>query len=116
MPTVYYRYVSYLPELEQLRDERKIQSTNPTTQYRTWYTTERYDSPDIAQQRLALKTRPLYRIGPISAEAMPDLTLGPRRVAPDFGQPGGGIEVAIDHPVWLFGVWNFDNQEWEMLP
>lgn len=113
MATVYYRYISDVQERNQLVDERKVQSTNVTTQYETWYSPERYDDPDVAQQRLALPRPPIYRIGPIPENMIHPLTIGPHRVDPKFGQPGGGIEIATREPVWLFGLWSFTNNAFD---
>src|SRR5206468_4389502 len=96
MPTSYYRYITNIIERNQLVAERKVLSSNAGTGYETWYTPARYDDPVIAQQELALPAPilPLYRIGPIPQNAIQNLTVGPRRIQPAFGQPGGGIEIA----------------------
>ena len=65
MPTWYYSYVSNPPQVKQILDERKIQSINPTTNYRTWYTPTRYQDVLLAQQELALEYTPTHPLGPI---------------------------------------------------
>jgi len=114
VPVVFYRYISYQPEVDQVICERKVQSTNPKTQYATWYTPTRYDNPTKAQQELALNKPPTHRIGPILGDEMPDFDIGLRPVAPAFSQPGGGVEARTKSSVWLFGLWNFNKRQWEL--
>lgn len=114
MSTVFYRYISYPPEVNQVTRQRKVQSTNPKTQYATWYTPTRYDDPQMAQQELALSGLPTHRVGPIPADEMPSFDIGLRPVAPAFGQPGGGVEARTKSPVWLFGLWNFQSSSWNL--
>lgn len=115
MATVYYRYICDVQERNQLVVERKVLSTNLASGYETWYTPTRYLDPLTAQRDLALPSPfiPIYRVGPIPEAAIPSLTTGPRRVAPAFGYPGGGIELSTNQPVWLFGVWSFTNQAYD---
>lgn len=115
MATVYYRYICDISERNQLVAERKIYSMNPTMGFTTWYTPTRYDDPFTAQRELALPAAiiPIYRAGPVPENVMPPLTIGPRRVAPAFGHPGGGIEIATTNPVWLFGLWAFTNSAFD---
>lgn len=114
MSVVSYRYISHPAEVTQVVDERKVQSTNPQTQYATWYTPARYDNPAMVQQELALFRQPTHRVGPIPADDMPDFDIGLRPVAPAFGQPGGGVEARTKSPVWLFGLWDFPNRSWDL--
>ena len=114
MPVAFYRYMSYPSEVSQVTGERKVQSTNPTTQFATWYTTIRYDSAVTAQQELALSKSPTHRVGPIPANEMPDFDISLRSVAPAFGHPGGGVEARTKSPVWLFGIWDFSNKDWTL--
>ena len=109
MPTQYYRYITDVIERNQLVAERKVLSINTSTSHETWYTPTRYDDPILAQQELALPAPflPLYRIGPIPENAIQNLSVGPRRIQPAFGQPGGGVEIATRSPVWLAGLWSF---------
>ena len=111
MSTVYYRYIVNVMERNQLIAERKVLSINSASGYVTWYTPTRYDNPLDAQRELALPSSivPMYRVGPIAETLMPPLSTGPRRVAPAFGYPGGGLEVSTNEPVWLFGLWSFAN-------
>ena len=108
-----YRYFSHPTEISQVRDKRKVQTTNPNAQG-TWYTPTRYDDPMRAQQQLALRQPPTHRIGPIPADEMPDFDIGLRPVAPANGQPGGGVEARAKEPGWLSGLWDFTNQKWEL--
>ena len=96
-------------ERNQIVADRKVLSGNPRTAHETWYSPTRYDDPVDAQQYLALPAPilPIYRIGPIPENAVQTLTVGPRRVQPAFGQPGGGIEIATRTPLWLTGLWSF---------
>jgi len=114
MPVVFYRYISYQQEVNQVVHERKVQSTNPRTRYATWYTPARYDDPIRAQKELALTSPPTHRLGPIPADEMPDFDIDLRPVAPAFGQPGGGVEARTRLPLWLFGLWDFANGRWEL--
>jgi hypothetical protein len=115
MAILYYRYISDISERNQLVTERKILSMNATTGYETWYTPMRYDNLSIAQRELALPAAvmPIYRVGPVPENLIPPLTVGPRRVSPAFGHPGGGIEIATTDPVWLFGLWSFTNDAFD---
>jgi hypothetical protein len=103
----FYRYISYQPEIDQVVLERKIYSTNPQTQYATWYTPKRYDDAKTAQKELALRKSPTPRVGPLPASEMPDFKIGLRPVAAANGQPGGGVEACVRRPVWLFGFLEF---------
>lgn len=109
MSTSYYRYITDVRERNQLVSERKVLSGNASTGHETWYAPTRYDDPVDAQQELALPAPvlPIYRIGPFPENAIQNLTVGPRRVQPAFGQPGGGIEIATRSALWLAGLWSF---------
>ncbi|MEI7867797.1 MAG: hypothetical protein WCI11_07880 [Candidatus Methylumidiphilus sp.] len=109
MVTNYYRYITDVQERNQLVSERKVHSRNSVTGHETWFSPSRYDNPLAAQQQLALPAPilPIYRVGPIPEAAIENLTIGPRRVQPAFGQPGGGLEIATKSPVWLLGLWSF---------
>jgi hypothetical protein len=109
MATFYYRYISDVRERNQIVSERKILSGNASTGNEKWYTPTRYDDPVVAQQELALPApiQPIYRVGPIPENAVHNLTAGPRRIQPAFGQPGGGIKIATRTPLWLAGLWSF---------
>jgi hypothetical protein len=107
MPTEYYRYICYRPEVDQLVRERKVQTTNPTTGYATWYTSIRLDDPQAAQQALSLKSRPAHRIGPVPDSKLTFNAIPLRNAIPLYGQPGGGIEGATTDPVYLEGLLEF---------
>ncbi len=109
MVTNYYRYITDVHERNQLVSERKIHSRNPMRGHETWFSPTRYDNPLQAQQNLALPATilPIYRLGPIPETAIENLTIGPRRVQPANGHPGGGLEIATRSPVWLLGLWSF---------
>lgn len=111
MALMFYRYISHNSELDLLRAERRIRSTNPVATG-TWFTTKRYDNPMEAQRRLALSKPPTHRIGPIPEAHMPTFTT-PRTVAPAAGQPGGGDETFADGEVLLSGLWSFGAGDWE---
>ena len=112
MPTGFYRYLSSSQEISQVIDERKVQSTNSSTQYATWYCPTRSDSDSMAEQEVALPRPPTHRIGPIPNDQMPQFDIGLRPVSPAFGQPGGGVEARTAAPVWLFGLWDFQGTAW----
>ena len=107
MPTWYYRYISYPAEVTQVQDERKVLSTNPTNGHLTWYAPERYHIPRDAERALALPSAPTHRMGALPDAMMPSFAIPHRVVNPRYGHPGGGIEVATRHPVWLSGLWDY---------
>lgn len=109
-----YRYGSDPIELAQILRERRIQSRNAATAFATWYTFDRYDDPAAAQQFLALRDPPVYRVGPVWAFDVGQPDIPPRPVAPANGQPGGGTELRVVSSVWIFGVWNYQAQRWEL--
>lgn len=113
MPLEFYRYISYCPEVDQMIRERKIQSTNPNTGFATWWTPQRYDDPDDAEQELALDGPPTHRVGPVPADEIPAFDIPLRPVAPKGGKSGGGLEARTKSPVWLFGVRDFQNS-WDL--
>lgn len=117
MSVKYYRYITDVQERNQIRDKRRIQSLNPATGFETWYTPVRYDDPRRAQRELALPAPdpPTYRVGPVPADELPNFAVAPRRVAPAFGHPGGGIEASTREPVWMSGVWDFVNQAYDPI-
>jgi hypothetical protein len=45
---------------------------------------------------------------------MPAFDIQLRAVAPAFGQPGGGVEARTRAPVWVFGVWDFHGNKWDL--
>lgn len=113
MATEYYRYLSDSAEVDRVVDERRIESTgeeNPST----WFSPTRYDDPVDARRELAIPNRPDHRIGPVPDVIMPTLEKGPRTVQPNFGQPGGGVEVCTTKPIWLFGLWDYGTDNWRL--
>lgn len=104
-PVTFYRYISYSPEVNQIRTQRKVQTTNPSAAG-TWFTPIRYDDSYTAQQELALSQTPTHRVGPIPGDQMPDFDIGLRPVAPGKNTPGGGVEARTAHPVWLIDLYD----------
>lgn len=111
MSVAYYRYISNVVERNELVQKKRILSLNVASGHETWYTPTRYTDPAVAQRELALPAAvlPVYRVGPVPEDAISHLSVGPRRVSPAFGHPGGGLEIATKEPVWLFGLWSFSN-------
>jgi len=109
--TLYYRYVSRA-ELKFILRNFYIMSRSGIT----YFTYERYDDADRAQERLALERRPEYRIGPIPEEEMPFIPYkGVVPPTPLF--PGGAPEIYITEPlflvptldpVYLLGIYKFN--------
>jgi len=114
MPVWYYRYVSNPAEVEQILDERKIQSLNPASNYLTWYTPTRYGDINLAQQELAMPYTPSHRVGPIPDMYVVSMPVPVRRADPAYGFPGGGFEMATSDVIWLSGLWNFNHRTWEL--
>ncbi len=110
----YYRYISDSVEVQQVKEERKILSTNNTTKNETWFTVDRYDDVAIAEDKLALPVIPSHRVGPISSVMMPSCHIGPRIVDPGYGKKGGGIEVATMEPIWLCGLRDLQFNNWDL--
>jgi len=108
----YYRYTEDQQEIRQLSDDRKIESTVSSTN-QTWYSPNRYPDSSKAENKLALSITPDYRLGPVSQIKMPTFNKIVQRVPTRNGKPGGGVEIAVTDPVWLFGLWNFQNKDWE---
>jgi hypothetical protein len=94
----YYRYIG-----EREKEFIEKQDTVRSLSRVTFFTPDRYDSNEVAQRRLALPRRPVWRIGPIPDSQMPSFDRLPLRVVgPANGHPGGGVECATSHPVHLF--------------
>lgn len=66
-----------------------------------YLTPDLYDTVTEAQQYLALSYTPEFRIGPFPEDELPDPIAGIIVVAPGNGQPGGGLEIAIDKPLYI---------------
>jgi hypothetical protein len=97
----YYRYVTPA-EAYAVATAHIIATFSPTG--RTWYTPDRYATRDEARTRLALPVVPSHRVGPYPEDELPNWVIPLRRVAPNFGQPGGGWEAATDDAAYTFGV------------
>ncbi len=70
-----------------------------------YFTPDLYHTGANAQQFLALPYTPTHRVGPIPLDEMPDFDYVILQVvAPAFGQPGGGLEVATTIPLYLFSI------------
>ena len=71
----------------------------------TWFTPDVYNSAAQAKAMLALDQVPVWRIGPIRAEDMPDFDhCALRTVGPTADEDGGGWECATTMRVVLFTV------------
>ena len=100
MVTTYYRYVDDV-EKDYIEDSGMIRSKSGFT----WFTPDRYGTAADAEKFLALSSARNWRIGPIPSDEMPDFDKVPlRTVAPAHGQPGGGVECATSHAVYLLKV------------
>jgi len=98
MALLYYRYVGE-EEKQSIEGENLIHSRSGAT----YFTPDRYDSAGEAQKRLALQRPPVWRIGGIAGNDMPELDRSTLRVvAPLNGQPGGGKECTASRPVRWF--------------
>ena len=108
----YYRYVS-TAECQYIRDNKEINSLSGVT----YYTPDRYDDNSEAQRKLAMFSLPDYRIGPISADDMPDfdvVSLQPVGFV-DPLKPGGGVEAATSRPVFLLAAFNLNSRTYDAL-
>jgi len=90
MPSYYYRYTGDA-EKAYIDSQRLIQSLSGLT----YLTPDYYDSAGEAERLLAMPARPIWRIGPIPGETLPEVDVSPRRVVPRFGKTGGGREIAV---------------------
>ena len=109
----FYRYISHPVEINQTLHERIVKTTKPHAR-RTYFTTLRENNPVTIQHKLSLPDIPSYRVGPFSTAELPDLLVHFRIAAPAYGHPGGGIEVAIRGSINIFGVYNMNNQLYEI--
>lgn len=107
----FYRYISADDEVDESRAERKIESVSDRSPF-TWYTPTRYSDHGKAKEELAMPNEPHARAGPVTEQKLPRIVEGPQRVQPSFGEPGGGIEVKVRSPVWLFGLWDMQSDDW----
>jgi hypothetical protein len=101
----FYRYVGSQAEAEQIARERRIQSNSASG---TWWTTDRYDDPEVARFALSLNNFPLFRVGPIDSAMMPPFDVVELRpVAAWADRAGGGVEGCTSFPVLLFGLYEY---------
>ena len=98
MAAAYYRYIGER-EKEFIEKQDMIRSNSKVM----FFTPVRYENGEVAQRRLALPHRPVWRIGPIPESQMPSFDKLPLRVVgPANGHPGGGVECATSETVHLF--------------
>lgn len=95
-----------------MEDDRIVESVSSGPD--TWYSPTKYDNENQAEQELAMPQTPHHRVGPINDVKMPSFAVGPRKVQPNFNQPGGGVEVSVQNAIDLFGLWDFNNDEWDL--
>lgn len=98
---LFYRYLAP-DEAFAVTTANFVQTLNLSRQ--TWYSPDRYDRRSEALAFLALRRTPTHRVGPFPEDELPAWAIPLRRVAPAFGQPGGGLEAATGDPVYLFEV------------
>ncbi len=98
MRAVYFRYVS-AAERDYICAENCVLSFSGVT----FLSPDRYESGEEAARALSLPDQPVWRVGAIGEDWLPDIVVPRRRVIPAFGQPGGGWEVAVRGPIYLFG-------------
>lgn len=92
-----YRYVGQ-EEMDFILRTGIIQSKSP----KTFYTRDYYTSASEAQRRLAMSSRPKFRVGPIPEGIMPSFdAVAEGRAQPAFGMRGGGHECATAQPLVL---------------
>ena len=109
----FYRYISN-SEKGYIRQNKRIQ-TNNLNALGTYYTPDRFDDPVDVQSFLSLRKTPENRVGPISRFALPVFDVIPLRITPPaHGQPGGAYEACTSHPVYIFGIYNFNHNIYEM--
>lgn len=97
VPVIYYRYVG-AEEMWSIQEDGWIQSRSGIT----WLTRDYYEKAEDAQRWLALPQRPVFRAGPIYDHQLPWFAVEPRRVAPGYGEPGGGWECAVEQAIPVF--------------
>lgn len=107
----FYRYINSA-EKQYIIDNRWIQSRNPQG---TYYTPNRFEDPMDAQRFLSLRYIPENRVGPIPNYVIPAFDIVRLRIVPPaHGQSGGGYEACTSRPVYLFGIYNFNSNQFEM--
>lgn len=97
LPAYFSRYMSQA-ELEAVMETGFLRGWKPGTDPGiTYFTTNRFRKATRAQQLLALPVPPQVRVD-FQIINQPSI-FGPRKVSPNFGQPGGGIEYYSPDPV-----------------
>jgi len=99
MGIFFYRYVGDA-EKQYIDQNKMIRSQSG----KTYFSPDLYETATDARQRLALPALPAWRVGPIPADEMPDFdAVALQAASPKYGQPGGGLECATNHTVYLLG-------------
>ena len=97
--TGYYRYTGF-NEKSWVDQELMVESKSGIT----FLSPDVFESAEEAWRRLALPKIPAFRIGPFYPHELPAIVIPDRVVSPNFGQPGGGRECAVEGPIRVFGV------------
>jgi len=93
LPRRFSRYMSR-SELEAVQETGLLRSGRPGDSY---FTTNKFRTVRSAEEKLALPRSPEVRLD-FEITGQPTI-YGPRKVAPAFGKPGGGIEYWSPDPV-----------------
>lgn len=110
MTNWYYRYTGDPQEKTQLSNERKVFSTGASNA--TIFLS--YGTKHEGMIKNIIGFEPDYRLGPFPESNMPPFVNGPTPVQPRNGNINGtALEVEVQEPIWLFGIWNFNNSGWE---
>lgn len=67
----------------------------------TYFSADCYATPLEARQMLALYVQPVWRIGAIARDGLPDV-LREGRASPKYGQPGGGHELVVRGKTYVY--------------
>lgn len=114
MPDWYYRYTSDDDEWDNLSEDHKIEADTSSSPIKTTYVSRRYEDESTAETELGLKNEPEYRNGPVHDSQMPGFHSGPHAIQPGNNNGGGnGVEVVVTEPVYIFGAYDFDADDWE---
>ncbi|WP_139246645.1 hypothetical protein [Halogranum amylolyticum] len=107
----YFRYTGDPQEKNQLTTEKKLMTTAANNNKTTYISYGSRSSKDINN---LLGHVPDFRLGPVHTSMMPTFVDGPNPVQPNKGSIGGhATEVVVDKPIWLFGIWDYNNKAWE---
>jgi hypothetical protein len=97
-----YRYTSSDKEVAFIKQRMMVFSTNP---YGTYWTTLLTDEPSEAKRLLALPKEPKYRVGGIPIVSVDQAIIKYQgRVKPNYGQPGGALEIIITAPIMIVSL------------